>query len=241
MGDSHFVGDEAAWLRQHAVVLFDMDANERMTGLNEPDPESDAPRVFVARGRRSMLIRFRADVPADIVSRLGMLAQELPPWDGRRPEPGAFEPLRQAVREWTGVVEESHGPAFRFGVAKRPTTPGDVVLIEETRGHLLDTHFPYTRSVLDWRSPVVGVVRDGAVVSACYSARRRPTACEAGVDTVEAYRGAGLAVAVVAAWAEAVEAAGMRPLYSTSWNNAASLRVASKLDLVAYADTLSFE
>jgi GNAT superfamily N-acetyltransferase len=60
-----------------------------------------------------------------------------------------------------------------------------------------------------------------------------------GVATEEAYRGRGFGVAVVSAWRVAVESEGRMPLYSTWWDNAASLGVARRLGLVAYAETLS--
>ena len=111
--------------------------------------------------------------------------------------------------------------------------------IDERSANLLNRYFPYTRSVLADRMPVVGVVVEGSVVSACFSARRGPIACEAGVATEEAYRGRGFGAAVVAAWRHAVEADGRVPLYSTSWDNAASLGIARKLGLIPYAETLS--
>lgn len=233
------IDDEAAWLRQHVDVLFEMDADERLTAVNVPNPEADVPRLFVARGRTSTLVRYRQDLSPPVAARLQRLTDALPPWDGTRPGSATYEPLRDVLRASGELADESHGPAFRFPRREGQIVGDDVILIDETNARLLDRHFPYTRSVLSWRSPVLAVVRDGAVVSACYSARRRPYACEAGVDTVEAYRGGGLAVAVVDAWARAAEAAGMTPLYSTSWDNAPSRRVAAKLGLVAYGDTLS--
>jgi hypothetical protein len=44
---------------------------------------------------------------------------------------------------------------------------------------------------------------------------------------------------VVAAWRDAVEVDGRVPMYSTSWDNVASLGIARKLALIPYADTLS--
>jgi RimJ/RimL family protein N-acetyltransferase len=232
---------EADWLEQHARVLFETDGRGRITRVNAPDPETEPPRVFLARGRASTLIVFRADVPDDIASELALVASSLATWDGQPTDTRTLDPLREAGRAWLEEAVESHGPAFRFEEIRSADVVDEVVFIDEANAHLLDVNFAYTRSVLDWRSPVAGIVRNGAVVSACYSARRRATACEAGVDTVEPYRGRGLAVAVVSAWARAVQAAGMTPLYSTSWDNKASLRVAAKLGLKAYADTLSFE
>lgn len=86
---------------------------------------------------------------------------------------------------------------------------------------------------------MVDLIEDGAVVSACYSARRTAAACEAGVDTEESYRGRGYAPLVVAGRRTVVELTGAVPLYSTTWDNAASLIVARKLSIVPYAETLS--
>ena len=59
---------------------------------------------------------------------------------------------------------------------------------------------------------------------------------EAGVETSPAWRRKGHARAVVAAWALAVRASGLLPLYSTDWSNAASRGVAASLDLVAFGE-----
>ncbi len=231
---------DAVWLERHAHVLFDTDERGRITRLNEPDPETEAPLVFLARGRASRLMLFRADAPVDIVAAFATAAAELGPWSGRQIDDQALDPLRRAVHAWRGDAAESHGPAFRFGEIGDASVPDQTVTIGDANAHLLDENFPYTRTVLSQRAPVVGIVRDGAVVSACYSARRRRDAAEAGVDTIEPYRGQGFAVGVVSAWAVVARRAGLTPLYSTSWDNHASLRVAAKLRLEAYADTLSF-
>ncbi len=88
-------------------------------------------------------------------------------------------------------------------------------------------------------APVMGIVVDGHPVSICFCARRSDVAAEAGLDTASAYRGRGYAVRVTAAWALAMRASGRTPLYSTSWANTASLAVARKLALVAYASDWS--
>ena len=76
-------------------------------------------------------------------------------------------------------------------------------------------------------------------VSICFCARRSDIAAEAGLETAESYRGRGYGPRVTAAWAAAVRNAGLTPLYSTSWMNHASLAVARKLSLVAYASSWS--
>ena len=64
---------------------------------------------------------------------------------------------------------------------------------------------------------------------------RRGLRVRAGVETVEAYRGRGYARAVTAVWAAALRSEGRLPLYSTSWDNVASQRVAGALGAVQYA------
>ena len=77
----------------------------------------------------------------------------------------------------------------------------------------------------------------GYPVSICFCARRSGEAAEAGLDTAEGYRGRGYGPRVTALWATAIRRSGLVPLYSTSWSNQASLAVARKLGLVAYASS----
>ena len=72
-------------------------------------------------------------------------------------------------------------------------------------------------------------------VSICDTVRRSARAAEAGVHTIETRRRKRYAVAVTSAWVSAVRAEGRIPMYSTSWENAASQGVAEKVGLVQYA------
>jgi predicted GNAT family acetyltransferase len=82
-------------------------------------------------------------------------------------------------------------------------------------------------------------VVDGDAVAMCSTVRIPDRATEAGVYTEEPFRGHGYAAAVTAAWAIAIRASGRIPLYSTEWGNAASRRVASKLELIVYGSDFS--
>ncbi len=176
-------------LRQHADVLFRTDASGSLTALNE-DGDDVAPRVFLARGRTTHLISFRDDVPAATAAACRAIAVGLLPWSSEPSIPSLFEPLRTAVGSDAPVTFENRGPAFRFGEPVRLALDADALLID---------------------GPVAGVVQDGWVVAACYSARKTRSAFEAGVDTEEAYRGRGYAPLVVAAWKDAVERIGGDP------------------------------
>lgn len=230
--------DEARLLDQHADVLFRMDTDGKLAGLNEPG-DDPPPRLFLARDETTHRLWFRADVGEATIDACRDIARELPPWDFQQPPRSLYAPLRKAIDREGPIEDESNGPAYRFG--DRVDLPNEAlaIVIDGTSAPLLESNFPYTRSVLAFRSPVVGVMVDGSVVSACYCARKRPNACEAGVDTIERYRGLGFAALVVSAWRDAVEKEGREPLYSTSWDNLASRTVAAKLWLIPYAETLS--
>ena len=65
----------------------------------------------------------------------------------------------------------------------------------------------------------------------CFCARKTALAAEAGLATAPDFRGRGLGTRVTAAWAVAIRDSGLLPIYSTSWENTASLSVAQKLGL----------
>ena len=225
-------------LEQHASVLFDLDGVGDLLVINEPDG-GPAPRVFLARGRESARLWVRAGMPRRTAQAARGWVGQLAPWDGQPSPASDHAGLRSLLADDGPLTVESAGPAYLFDEAVVPPAIAEAELIDRQSANLLDRHFPYTRSVLAARTPVLVVVRDGAAVSACFTARRRGVACEAGVATEDAYRGQGLGTAVVAAWRDAVRASGGTPLYSTSWDNLASRGVAARLRLIPYAETLS--
>ncbi len=134
------------------------------------------------------------------------------------------------------VTTEYRGPAFIFP-AELPDAPRAEV---DPKLPACDPHYPWVRA--EWGDPIHPVVvalEDGIAVSVCHSARFAERAAEAGVETLEVARGRGYAVEVVAAWAEAIRESGRVPFYGTTWDNAASRRVAAKLGLIAYGEDFS--
>ena len=124
------------------------------------------------------------------------------------------------------------GPAYRFPDRIEP--PANVVRLSCENAGLLRGNFAKMVPELDSGRPYLAVIEDSQAVSIYQSVRLSWRAHEAGVDTLEAYRQRGYAVSTVAAWALAVRALDLVPLYSTSWENVASQRVARRLGLVQY-------
>jgi hypothetical protein len=144
-----------------------------------------------------------------------------------------------ALSRQAPVGQISMGPAWCFpDEIERPAEP--VVAVGTDRGILGDA-FAWLADIYPLWQPAWAVAYEGRAVSVCFSARNTPEAAEAGVETAEDFRGRGYAVAAVAAWAGAVRAEGRTPLYSTSWDNLASQRVARKLGLRLYGADLSVD
>ncbi|MCY3990521.1 MAG: GNAT family N-acetyltransferase [Caldilineaceae bacterium] len=210
----------------HLHTLFLLDSAGRILGTREPNPEA-GPRFVLIRGRTSCAWAVRADVPQGIAEELEGLARAEPPVADFRGVPVHAEQYRTLAGG-----EVYAGPAFTFPkTVEQPDATAHVNALP-----LLARHFSgWTVTEIPERSPIVAVVVDGHAVSVCFCARRSERAAEAGLETAEAFRGRGFGPQVTAAWALAVRASGRVPLYSTSWENGASLAVARKLGLVAYA------
>lgn len=157
-----------------------------------------------------------------------------------------LEPLNEDFLSYPAHVEsyvrllETHapvqavrsGPAYLFDTHAEPSRP--LQQLGKTNAELLLGGFEDLASELcDWQ-PFLAIVEDGRAVSVCRSVRITSNAHEAGVQTLGDYRGKGYGKDVVAGWACAVRALGAIPMYSTTWENAASRAVAAKLQLRLY-------
>ncbi|MEM7220710.1 MAG: GNAT family N-acetyltransferase [Pseudomonadota bacterium] len=91
---------------------------------------------------------------------------------------------------------------------------------------------------LEHRHPMLAVVVEGRAVAVCATVRDAHGLHEAGVETAPEWRRRGCGVIAVAAWVQAVLAGGARPLYTTTWDNRASLAVARRCGFVPFAEDL---
>ena len=210
-------------------TLLVLDADGRSVSTREPGAYR-APAFGLIRGYDACAWAVRADVPDDVADELDRLAREEPPVADLEQPPIHADRYLALI---DGRVDA--GPAYTFPDAI--PEPDGAVLVTDPGP--LEHYFKDMIDEIDGRSPVLAVLDDGRAVSTCHCARRSDEAAEAGLYTLEAYRGRGFGPRVTAAWALAIRASGRTPLYSTSWTNEASRTVARKLGLSAYASDWS--
>ncbi|GAC1522183.1 MAG: hypothetical protein NVS2B16_29950 [Chloroflexota bacterium] len=223
----------------HVRALFTHGPDGRICRVNEPGG-GRAPRFFIGRTREGNLWRFRSDVPDAVAHRVEELAASEPVHDNLCAEPRSLAAFRAALGYFPGSPPAHCGPAYRF--PEELNAPRGVTRITPANVHMVEAMGRGWEGFgleLAARDPCWAVIDAGVAVSVCFSARRTEHVAEAGVETLEAYRGRGHARSVVCAWAGAVRSTGRIPLYSTSWENLPSRAVARALGLVQYGVDLS--
>lgn len=214
-------------------VLFTLDENGRMLSINQSGSNVEpAPRFFFGHTNEGSICRFRFDLPGNVVTQLKEVAATEPTLIDSRTCPSCLNRFKDILKRHAPIERIWIGPAYRF--PKHISSPPNVVRLSPENAGLLKGGFANMALELDDKKPCLAVIEDSQAVSICRSVRSSSRAHEAGVDTLDAYRRRGYATSAVAAWALAVRSQNLIPLYSTSWDNAASLGVARRLGLVQY-------
>lgn len=222
----------AALMELHVRAMFTHDGNMRIRAINEPWPgEELAPRFFMGRTiDGSSICRFRHDVPERIAGQLRALVEDEPiVTEEVQTRPKHFAAYMNLLR----AEHYTSGPCYRILDQTPQAKPTVRINPENIREYSL-TGFEWLPTETDYDQPCVGLIHENRVVSVCRSVRITERAHEAGLETLEEFRGRGYATAVVAGWAKEVQKMGALALYSTLWENRSSRRVANKSGLSYY-------
>ena len=227
------MGSNIELMTMQVEVLFTQDENGCLQRINEPVGDAKpAPRFFFGYTNEGSICRFRHDLPDNIVTQLKeVAATELLPMNSLK-IPSVHGQFKEILKSHAPIERVWIGPAYRFPEQIAP--PPNVIRLSCTNAGLLKGNFAEMVSELNSSQPYLAIIEDSQAVSICRSVRLSSRAHEAGVDTLAGYRRRGYATSAVAAWAFAVRALNLIPLYSTSWDNVASQHVAQRLGLVQY-------
>lgn len=173
----------------HVRALYTHNAEGRILFVNEPDNNTiPAARLFLGRTRDGNVWRFRSDLPDDLCARLNALCAEEPPLTDEFQKPPIHLESYISLLERHGTRPAmSNGLAYRFTRDDAKTHPV-LDITEENVGVLRGGFEKLIEEVPAWQPFVARVLSDRAV-SVCRSARITPEAHEAGVETMEEFRG----------------------------------------------------
>jgi hypothetical protein len=214
-------------------VLFARNQRGRLMATRDPEARP-APRLFLGRSRERNVWAVRVDVDGPTKRTLDRCCSAEPTIDSPRAD--RIPTCRELVQQVLAPIEsEWRGPAYVLPEELPCDARAREIAASETSGWR--EVFPWLVDHFDALAPVVIAFADGQPASVCRSPRGcTAVAAEAGVETLEPFRNRGLATAAVARWARAVQRTGRLALYSTSWENAASLSVARRLSARLYGE-----
>lgn len=209
------------------------DANGQLTATRDPVPQP-ASRLFLGRSSEGNVWATRSDVDPATRDELHRLCAAEPVLAAPRAE--LTPACRERVRELLApVAVEYRGPAYVLP-ERPPHDPRAREVSADERSVWIEA-FPWLAEEFTAVAPVVIAFEAGRAAAICHTPRGcTARAAEAGVETLEAFRGRGLATAAVACWARAIQRTGRLALYSTSWENAASRAIARRLSARLYGE-----
>jgi len=221
-------------MRCHVSALFRHNDQGRLLRVNTPDG-AEAPRFFLGRTPTGNVWRFRYDISPFVVEKLEALSCDEPTSENPAKEPRHHDRYLNILATESPLRRVSSGPAFLIPPrTSEPHSTAKCVLVNMENVNLLSGAFDEWIADVPFCQPFLAALKDGRAVSLCASVRITSNAHEAGVETLSEHRRKGYASEVVSEWAAAVRKLDRFPLYSTSWENDASLGVASRLGALQY-------
>ena len=223
-------------MEMQAKALFTYDNNNSMRNINDLDG-APAPRFFLGCTPDGNVLRFRYDLPQELISKVTNLVNSEPINNTLTRNTVILEKMKGILKEHGEIQKIYEGPAYKL--PRGITFPSDVIKITNDNVYRLENSFDYMLSELQYWEPCFAKFVNGKAVSICFSSRIAEASHEAGVETLSDFRGKGYAAEVVAAWAADIYKINRIPTYSTSWDNTASQSVAKKLKCELYGTDLS--
>ena len=192
-----------------------------------------SPRFFIGQTKAGNVVRFRYDVPDEVIAEVQQVIEREPVVTDLRVGLAYADEYKRILAKHEAIHRATSGFGYRYPDSLTHRFP-DVVRVTRENVQMGEETFPWLLEEYEDVQPCVVAIEDGRIVAVCHSARITRDVRVAGVDTHEGYRRKGYATAVATEWGAAVRELGAEPIYSTSIDNVASQGVAAKAALILY-------
>ncbi len=216
----------------HVDALFSHDTASRMVAVNEPDGAA-APRLFLGRTPVGNVLRVGAGVSRAVFDEINKVHAREPTTTDPSPTPRRAAAYREALEADARIQTERSGPCFWHPPSDHPVSARVIPLTAETRDRLHPALNDWGPGIEDTQ-PAFGRLVGDRIVAICASVRVTPSCHEAGVETAPDFRSNGYATQAVKTWVNRLSTIDVVPLYSTTWENCASRRLATKAGFIQY-------
>lgn len=227
--------DPVSLMRMHVEALFTRDQHGRLLRVNE-EGGAAAPRFFLGRTAEKNLWWYGSDLSRSLETELDRTCSTLPVGLDEGARASDEDLLTVVLSRQQPVKKAWAGPAFL--VPARPGISSTAVPLGREGVEQLSPYLESWREDATKDLPMAVALQDGRAVSVCATVRATTEAHEAGVETHPDFRGRGHATETVVAWSMLVRRMGRIPLYSTSWSNHPSRRLARRLGLEQFGSDL---
>lgn len=219
-------------MRLHISCLFMRDEEGALQKINEPwGAVKDAPLLYLGETiNGGYCFAFHESISSEQRKEICMLSEEM----------AKEEVFLERCQRLLGAKQQETDLAYLL--PKQPELQEAAVLLTRKTLEVQEERktFAWLTDEIDVVQPCIGIMQKEEIASLCRSVRVTKEAHEAGLETLPAYRGQGLAVIAAAAWANEVYQKNALPLYSTSLENLPSQRVVQKLEGILYGRGYSF-
>ena len=225
-------------LEIHVRALFTMDSDSKLVSINEPwDSTKIAPRFYIGKTLNGTIIyRFRYDIPEKIIN----LLENFINGENCENNDFSFKYLIEYLRILGTDNYFSEVCYYGKNYLQEYYNNCNKITVENIKNYELNG-LEWLKDEIMYCQPCFGLIENKQVVSLCMSVRITENAHEAGIETIENYRGRNHAKNVLSAWMKEIQNSNCLALYSTNTKNKSSQRVAEKAFLDKYAIGISIE
>jgi hypothetical protein len=212
-------------LEMHIEALFTLDGQSKLVSINEPwDKTKPAPRLYLGKTfDGSIIYKYGYNISFEIIKKLEYYLEK----ESILEKNYEIKYLDEYINI-LGSKDYSQEICFYYNDEINESLDHYKKINSENINKINLKYFEWLKEEIKYCQPCCAIIEKNQIVSICRSVRITENAHEAGIETINEYKGKGLAVKILREWANEVQKIGCIALYSTNKENKSSQKVAEK-------------